>query len=82
MSGSILALLLKIVLGDDTGFLKFKLTLHVGRFINAMRRCLFSNSQQPPNILRKVLTRSFIDSKTRTHLRRLIFRDQLHVFSR
>jgi hypothetical protein len=43
---------------------------------------LFGYCQESPNLLRKILSRLLVDSQTSTHLRRLIFGNECHVFCR
>ena len=83
IGGGILALLLKIILSDDAGFLKLELALHVGSVANAMRFRLFSHSQQTsePPAQNPFAPVSSV-AKPGTHLRRLIFGNQCHVFCR
>src|SRR6185503_15671884 len=75
----ILALFLKINLCKDAGFLEFKLALYLRRVANPMRLRFFSDGQQLPHLLCKILARSLISREARTHLWWLVFGDHLHV---
>jgi hypothetical protein len=75
-------LLFEVVLGDHAGALKLELALHVFSLVDAVSLRFLGNGEKPAHVLREVFARALVSGEALSHLRRLIFRDQGHVFRR